>query len=237
MRDWGDWFHIFFPQILLSSLVDHIWRADSYQGRWPGTRENVSSLVVWAVATHLPRSRFSTDRQTEKCLGGCVTEKRPKVNAPAIHQNFWKTSNTIFTQSFYFSISATADQENNWWGLIASWQLLKRPIYGGEKPSFLTTSVGAELHWSAHGSSTKSIECVQLKHQIQISHVSHSQEKLRVSGRERCANTFFQCSKTGAVVQAQRRCRRSTDGGSVVLLGKVWESIEVQENLASWREK
>lgn len=53
--------------------------------------------------------------------------KRSKVSAGAVHQKLSVTSNRVFTQSCYFSVSSQADQENNWCCFVTHWQLLKKP--------------------------------------------------------------------------------------------------------------
>ena len=75
----GTWFQIFFPQILLFTLVSHIWKAESYQGLWPGTRGNASLRAVLAIAASMPRSRSNVDEQMEKCVTRPGTEKNQKL--------------------------------------------------------------------------------------------------------------------------------------------------------------
>lgn len=133
----GTWFHRFSHRFLLSTLVSHIWKADSYQGLWPGMRENVSLLAVLAIATSLPRGRANVNEQTEKCVRGCATEvdQRRKLG-PSIRSFQWPII-AYLPPSFYFSVSYQVGQENNWWWLITSWPFLKTSIM--KNPHFSET--------------------------------------------------------------------------------------------------
>lgn len=84
----GTWFQIFFPQILLFTLVSHIWKAESYQGLWPGTRGNASLRAVLAIAASMPRSRSNVDEQMEKCVTRPGTEKNQKLALEPFIGNF-----------------------------------------------------------------------------------------------------------------------------------------------------
>ena len=79
MREWelGLDF-IFFPTDFAFTLVSHIWKADSYQGLWPGTRGSASLLAVLAIAASMPQSRSSVDEQMEKCVTRLGIEKDQK---------------------------------------------------------------------------------------------------------------------------------------------------------------